>query len=53
MKPKNSLVFIELMSDFPRKYEDMVYEDSFFNEHVFLISSEDPSMDKLLFIFGL
>ena len=35
-KSKNSLVFAELIAEFPTK------EDSFLDEHIFLISTSDP-----------
>lgn len=40
-KSKNSLVFVELISELPCE-EDIAYEENFPNEHVFLISSQDP-----------
>ena len=40
-KSKKSLVFAELISEFPCE-EDVVYEESFPYEHIFLISSQDP-----------
>ena len=40
-KSKKSLVFAELISDFPCG-EEIVYEESFLDEHLFLISSLDP-----------
>lgn len=40
-KSKKSLVFVELVSELPCE-EDIVYEENFPNEHVFLISSQDP-----------
>jgi hypothetical protein len=39
---KKSLVFVELISDFPRLYEDVIHFDSFSYEHIFLVSSADP-----------
>ena len=41
-KSKKSLIFAELISDFPKLEEEEVYEDSFVNEHIFLISTMDP-----------
>ena len=41
-KSKKSLIFAELISDFPSLEEEEVYEDTFFNEHIFLISTLDP-----------
>jgi hypothetical protein len=47
-KSKKSLVFAELMSDFPRQDEDIVYDDSFVDENIFLISSLDPWYGDIL-----
>ena len=41
-KLKKSLIFAELISYFPSKEEEMVCEDTFFDEHIFLISTLDP-----------
>jgi hypothetical protein len=41
-KSKKSLVFTELISDFPRLDEDVIHVDSFADEHIFLVSSSDP-----------
>ena len=41
-KYKQYLVFMELISDFPMLDEDIVYEDSFVDEHIFFISFMDP-----------
>jgi hypothetical protein len=41
-KSKKSLVFAELMSDFPRQDEDTIFDDSFVDENIFLISSSGP-----------
>jgi hypothetical protein len=41
-KSKKSLVFVELISDFPRLDEDVIHVDSFVDEHIFLFSSSDP-----------
>lgn len=40
-KSKKSLVFAELISELPCE-EDIVYEENFLDEHLFLISSQDP-----------
>ena len=40
-KLKKSLIFAELISDFPSEEEE-VYEDTFVDEHIFLISNLDP-----------
>jgi hypothetical protein len=42
VKSKKSLVFAELISDFPRLDEDVIHVDSFADEHIFLVSSSDP-----------
>ena len=41
-KLKKSLIFAELISDFPREDEELVCEDTFIDEHTFLISTLDP-----------
>ena len=41
MKSKKSLIFVELIYDFPSEEEEEVYEDTFFDEHIFLISTLD------------
>ena len=41
-KSKKSLIFVELISDFPSVEEEEVYEDTFVDEHIFLISTLDP-----------
>jgi hypothetical protein len=41
-KSKKSQVFAELITDFPRLYEDVIHVDSFIDEHTFLVSSSDP-----------
>jgi hypothetical protein len=41
-KSKKSLVFAELISDFPRLDEDVIHVDSFADEHIFLVSLSDP-----------
>lgn len=42
VKSKKSLVFAELMSEFPTENQDDAVIDSFLDEHIFLISSFDP-----------
>ena len=39
---KKSLLFAELISDFPSVEEEKVYEDMFVDENIFLISTLDP-----------
>ena len=41
-KSKKSLIFAELISDFPSKVEELFCEDMFVDEHIFLISTLDP-----------
>ena len=41
-KSKKSLIFAELIFDFPSVEEEEVYEDTFVDEHIFLISTLDP-----------
>ena len=41
-KSKKSLIFAELISDFLSLDEGEVHEDSFVDEHIFLISTADP-----------
>jgi hypothetical protein len=47
-KYKKSLVFSELISDFPRPDEDIIHDDSFEDEHVFIILSSDPWYGDIL-----
>ena len=41
-KSKKSLFFVELILDFPNEDEELVCEDTFIDEHIFLISTSDP-----------
>ena len=41
-KSNKSLIFIELISYFPSLDEGEIQEDSFVDEHIFLISTMDP-----------
>ena len=41
-KLKKSFIFVELISDFPSLEEEEVYEDTFVDDHTFLISTLDP-----------
>ena len=41
-KLKKSLIFAELILDFPSEAEEFVCEDTFVNEHIFLILTLDP-----------
>jgi hypothetical protein len=47
-KSKKSLVFAELISDFPRLDEDIFHDDLFVDEHIFLISYLDPWYGDIL-----
>ena len=42
VKSKKSLIFAKLIFNFPSLEEEEVYEDTFVDEHIFLISSLDP-----------
>jgi hypothetical protein len=50
-KSKKSLVFVELMSDFPRQDEDTVYDDSFLMSTFSLSHLRTPSMD--IFVYAI
>ena len=41
-KSKKSLIFAELISDFSSEVEELVCEDTFVDEHIFLISMLHP-----------
>ena len=41
-KSKKSLIFVELIYDFTSLEEEEVYDDTFIDEHIFLISNLDP-----------
>ena len=41
-KLKKSLIFVELISDFPSEEEEEACEDTFVDNHIFLISTLDP-----------
>jgi hypothetical protein len=47
-KSKNFLVFYELMSKFLKENEEPVITDSFPDEHLFFVSSSDPSYGYIL-----
>lgn len=49
---KKSLVFVELISELPCE-EEIVYEESFPDEHLFLFSSQDPGMEISSYISRL
>ena len=41
-KSKKSLIFADLISEFPSEAKELVWEDTFIDEHIFLISTLDP-----------
>jgi hypothetical protein len=41
-KSKKSLVFADLISNFPRLYEEVIHVFFLVDEHIFLVSSSDP-----------
>lgn len=41
VKANKSLVFAELLSDLPRNSEDISYDESLVDDHLFLIASSD------------
>ena len=47
-KSKKSLIFAELISDFLSSDEGEVHEDSFIDEHIFLILTTDPWYGDLI-----
>ena len=49
-KSKKSLIFAELISDLSSKEEEEACEDTFFNEHIFLISNLDPTLDIIIYL---
>ena len=48
-KSKKSLVFAELIAEFPVEEDVAIEEDSFPDEHIFLISTSDPWYGDILF----
>ena len=50
-KLKKLLIFVELISDFPNLEEEEVYEDSFVDENIFLISIVDPWYRDIIVYF--
>ena len=52
-KSKKSLFFAELIAEFSTKEDVVIEEDSFLDEHIFLISTSDPSMEIYLSISRL
>ena len=47
-KLKKSLIFVELISDFPSKAEELGCEDTFIDENIFLISTFDPGYGDII-----
>ena len=47
-KSKKSLIFVELIFDFPSLDEGEIHEDSFVDEHIFLISTMDPCYGDII-----
>ena len=50
-KLKKSFIFAELISDFPSEEEEEVCEDTFVDEHIFLISTLDPWYGDIIIYF--
>ena len=50
-KSKKSLIFAELKSNFPSLDEGEVHEDSFIDEHIFLILTTDPWYGEIIIYF--
>ena len=50
-KSKKLLIFVEPISYFPSLDEVEVHEDSFFDEHIFLISNLDPWYRDIIICF--
>ena len=47
-KSKNSLVFAELIAEFPTEEDVAIEDESFPDEHIFLISTYDPWYEDIL-----
>ena len=47
-KSKKSLIFVELILDFPSLDEGKIHEDSFVDEHIFLILTMDPWYGEII-----
>ena len=47
-KSKKSLVFVELIAEFPIEEDVAIEEDSFLDENIFLISTSDPWYVEIL-----
>ena len=50
-KSKKSLIFAELLSEFPSVEEEEVYEDTLVDWHIFLISTLDPWYGDIIIYF--
>ena len=50
-KLKKLLIFAELISYFPSVEEEEVYEDTFVDENIFLISTLDPWYGDIIIYF--
>ena len=50
-KSKKSLIFAELISNFQSEEEEEVHEDTFVDEHIFLISTMDPWYGDIIIYF--
>lgn len=48
-KAKKSLVFAELLSDLPKNSEDISYDESLVDDHLFLIASSDLWYGTIIF----
>lgn len=49
-KSKKYLVFVELLSELPFE-EEIIHEENFLDENLFLISSQDPSyLDIIVYL---
>ena len=47
-KSKKSLLFVELIAEFSVEEDVAIEEDSFLDEHIFLISTSDPWYGDIL-----
>ena len=50
-KSKKSLIFVELISNFPSEEQEEVCEDTFVDEHIFMISTLDPWYGDISYIY--
>ena len=49
-KSKKSLVFYELIAEFPMEEDVVIEEVSFLDDHIFLISTSNPWYEDILYI---